>query len=226
MSAHKLRLHGLDLAGVAAGALLLATGAGVALWGEASAVYPVHYGLDGIADRWGERGEIAAFAAVMGLATILSTVGMGWWAGRAADSARARGLRVAQALSLIAFAVVGALFVCVGVARQESIGAAVPMAALSVLFIAIGALTGRVAPNPIVGVRTPWSYKSRLAWDRSNRLAGRLFLLIGVAGLIAAAWAPQPAGVIGLVVAVVVAALWAVVESWRVWRSDPDRQPF
>ena len=26
--------------------------------------------------------------------------------------------------------------------------------------------------------------------------------------------------------AVVVAAFLAVVESWRVWRTDPDRQPF
>lgn len=26
--------------------------------------------------------------------------------------------------------------------------------------------------------------------------------------------------------AVLIAALWSVFESWRVWRTDPDRQPF
>ena len=30
----------------------------------------------------------------------------------------------------------------------------------------------------------------------------------------------------GLLAAIVVAAVWSVVESWRVWRTDPDRQPF
>ena len=45
------------------------------------------------------------------------------------------------------------------------------MAVFGLLFAALGALLGRVGPNPWVGVRTPWAYKSRTAWDRSNRLA-------------------------------------------------------
>jgi uncharacterized membrane protein len=78
----------------------------------------------------------------------------------------------------------------------------------------------------VVGVRTPWTYKSRLAWDRSNRLAGRLLFLIGLAGLVSAPWAVQPLALIALIVAILVAAVWSVIESWRVWRTDPDRQPF
>ena len=31
---------------------------------------------------------------------------------------------------------------------------------------------------------------------------------------------------IALIVAILAAAGWSVVESWRVWRTDPDRQPF
>ena len=68
--------------------------------------------------------------------------------------------------------------------------------------------------------------KSRLAWDRSNRLAGRLLFVTGLAGLIAAPLAPQPLGTFCLIGAVLVVALWSVFESWRVWRGDPDRQPF
>ena len=30
----------------------------------------------------------------------------------------------------------------------------------------------------------------------------------------------------GLIAGVIIAALWSVFESWRVWRADPDRQPF
>ncbi|WP_421732013.1 SdpI family protein [Brevundimonas sp.] len=62
------------------------------------------------------------------------------------------------------------------------------MAGLSLILLGAGAFLGRVAPNRLVGVRTPWSYKSRLAWDRSNRLAGRLLFILGLAGLFVAPW--------------------------------------
>jgi uncharacterized membrane protein len=97
---------------------------------------------------------------------------------------------------------------------------------VSLILLVLGAFLGRVAPNPVVGVRTPWSYKSRLAWDRSNRLAGRLFFLLGLIGLIAAPVAPQPLGALSLTGAALIVAALSVFESWRVWRSDPDRQPF
>jgi uncharacterized membrane protein len=90
----------------------------------------------------------------------------------------------------------------------------------------VGAFLGRVGPNVAVGVRTPWTFKSRLAWEKSNRLAGRLFSLLGLIGIVAAPFAPQPAGMMTLIGGVSVAALWSVLESWRVWRADPDRQPF
>ena len=63
-------------------------------------------------------------------------------------------------------------------------------------------------------------------FDRSNRLAGRLFFWIGLAGLAAAPFAPQPLGVYALIGAILIAAALSVLESWRVWRDDPERQPF
>ena len=103
---------------------------------------------------------------------------------------------------------------------------ALPMAGISLLFLLIGAFLGRVGANPFVGVRTPWAFKSKLAWERSNRLAGRLLFLLGLAGLVTAPFAPQPLGIQALIAGVLIAAVWSVVESWRVWRTDPDRQPF
>ena len=100
------------------------------------------------------------------------------------------------------------------------------MMVFGALFVVIGAFLGRVAPNPLVGVRTPWTFKSRLAWDRSNRLAGRLLFWLGLASVLSAPFAPQPAGMIAVVAGVLAAAAWSVFESWRVWRSDPQRQPF
>ena len=54
---------------------------------------------------------------------------------------------------------------------------------------------------------------------------GEVFLL-GLGGLVTAPFAPQPLGLQVLIGGVLIAAAWAVFESWRVWRADPDRQPF
>jgi uncharacterized membrane protein len=73
-------------------------------------------------------------------------------------------------------------------------------------------------------VRTPWTLASDLAWERTHRLAGKLFLLFGVWALIAAFVAPNdvltpalawPAGAIVVV---------CIVHSYLVWRRDPGRQ--
>ena len=111
-------------------------------------------------------------------------------------------------------------------AAQPGVSMAMTAALMSLLFAVMGAFMGRIAPNPVIGVRTPWNYKSRLAWDRSNRLAGRLFFWLGLAGLITAPVLPQPLGFSLLIAGVLIAAGWSVFESWRVWRADPDRQPF
>lgn len=193
-----------------------------------TAPLPLHFSMGGAVDRWGTREEVGGLLAVLAAVGFAVAIGTSLAIRRhPADSSRTRGLRVAQAIVLIGFAGVAALILWTSL---TSPGAAPPagahMAGLSLLFVAIGAFVGRVAPNPFVGVRTPWSYKSRLAWERSNRLAGRLFFFGGLVGVVAAPFAPQPLGMTGLVGFVILAALWSVFESWRVWRSDPDRQPF
>ncbi len=85
-------------------------------------------------------------------------------------------------------------------------------------------MMGKVAPNALVGVRTPWSLTSKLAWEKSNRLAGRLFFWGGLVGVFLAPVAPAPLGMRVLLAAVLLIGAVTVLESWRVWRSDPERR--
>jgi uncharacterized membrane protein len=191
---------------------------------------PMHWNSSWEVDRWGSRVEFATFLGGMTLIGFIASAGLALGALRAAsegDASRSRSLRIGQGISLFAFAAIGLLISWAGLGNATvETGPVVTMAGVSLILLVLGAFLGRVAPNPVVGLRTPWSYKSRLAWDRSNRLAGRLFLLLGLVGLIAAPLAPQPLGVLSLTTAVLMVAALSVFESWRVWRSDPDRQPF
>lgn len=220
-----IRPAAIDLATVGISVMIVIAGISIMLIGPAE-LMPSHWNLQGEADGWAGRELIGGLIAGLGLLNLLVTGGLGLAATRSPDPARRRALRYGQLTSLIA--VIGVTLFSGGASLSgaTSISTAIPMTGLSLLFLGLGAFLGRVGPNPVVGVRTPWTYKSRLAWDRSNRLAGRLLFIIGLAGLATAAWIPQPYGLIAMIVAVTIAALWSVVESWRVWRNDPDRQPF
>ncbi len=187
---------------------------------------PVHWNASGEADGWGTREMVGGVLVGMAVLTLLLGGGMAAAARRADDPARARALRYAQLVVVLTLPLISLLVASASLSGTMNIGGAVPVALMSLVFILIGAFLGRVGPNPFVGVRTPWAYKSRLAWDRSNRLAGRLFFVIGLAGLLTAPFAPRPLNLYALLTAVGVAAVWSAVESWRVWRTDPDRQPF
>lgn len=218
------RLDGLDLASVA----VVAGMAGLALWvavaGPTTPI-PIHFNLAGQADDWAPRGQVGAMLG--GLAAVAAAVlaGCSFYARKAEDAARARSLKTGQLVSLLAFAgSTGLIALPLFSPAEPSPG--LQMAVTALLFLLIGAFLGRVGPNVAVGVRTPWTFKSKLAWERSNRLAGRLMFWLGLIGLAVAPVAPQPLGFGALITGVLIAAAWSVFESWRVWRADPDRQPF
>ncbi|NBW07016.1 MAG: SdpI family protein [Caulobacteraceae bacterium] len=193
---------------------------------------PTHFSMaTGQADGWHDRTGVALAIAGMAVLGLVLAGGLGRAAANAeadGDMGRKRGLVAAQAVILIAFTgiTVLTLTVSLGAVGDRPDGPSAMMAVFGLLFAALGALLGRVGPNPWVGVRTPWAYKSRTAWDRSNRLAGRLWFFGGIVAVGLSTVMPQPLGMQSLIGFVLVSALLAAVESWRVWRADPDRQPF
>jgi uncharacterized membrane protein len=206
----------------AAAVVALQAGAGlyVLAYGPSHPI-PMHFGFSGEVNRWGGRTEAGGLILGMAALSFVGAFGLKSLTSRAsrdaeADTAPARWiiLGVTSAVCLLMLA-----------QTYGGLGASAPgvlMAFLSGLFALVGAWIGKVGPNPLVGVRTPWAYASRLAWDKSNRLAGRLFFWGGLLGLAASPFAPQPVGVQALLAGVLTAAAASVFESWRVWRNDPD----
>jgi len=94
--------------------------------------------------------------------------------------------------------------------------------ASGVLFIVLGNVMGKIRPNWFVGVRTPWTLSSKASWTKTHRLAGWLFIAMG---LLAAAWGLlQSAWLLGLMLAVDGGCLLLiVVYSYLVYRKDPFR---
>lgn len=225
MTAPRKSPSALNLATVALSLMVGGLGVWTILAGPTE-LLPIHYNAAGQADDWGTREVVGGGIAGLALLTLLLGGGMALTIGRTDDPARRRALGYAQLVVVLSIPIIGLLIASASLSGAADISGALPVALMSLVILLIGAFLGRVGPNPVVGVRTPWAYKSRLAWERSNRLAGRLFFVIGLAGLLTAPFAPQPLGLYAILAAIGVAVLWSAVESWRVWRTDPDRQPF
>jgi uncharacterized membrane protein len=187
---------------------------------------PLHFGLNGEVDRYGDRAELALAVAGIALLSVVAGALLRPLMQRKGEAAGERNHAVAVMLVLTVTSLVCALFAAIGfgLLPAEQIGGKALMAVIAAALMAAGADLGKVSPNPLIGVRTPWTYASRLSWDKSNRLAGRLFLWTGVAGFVAAPLAPQPLGVQVLVGILLVITVVVVFESWRVWRTDTDRK--
>ena len=183
----------------------------------------VHFGFDGTPDRWAGRAEaflvlplIAALTTAL-LAVVPRIDPRG--ARRFAEGSwySAITLAVVVLLASAHVAIVESAFT--GIARPGTF-IAIP---LSGLCLVLGRFLGRSRSNFFVGVRTPWTLSSEYSWRRSNALAGRGFMLSGVAGLatlalFGAAWAMR--AVVGGMIAT---ALVSAVASYVFWRDDPGR---
>lgn len=88
---------------------------------------------------------------------------------------------------------------------------------ISILFIFIGNYLGKLQRNFWAGIRTPWTLASDIAWERTHRLGGWLFVGAGVLGIITAFIpAIRIWGVVGLIL--LVSAI-LVVYSYIVYRQ-------
>lgn len=208
----------------AAGVMLVAM-FGLSFWAwqqlPVDARIAVHFGFDGVPDRWAGRAEGLLILPV--IATVTAVV----MALVPRIDPRGKNLKSDGDWYVLIVLVVLAVLACAHVAIIESAltGRARPAAFITlplvVLCAALGRFLGRSRSNFFVGVRTPWTLSSDYAWQRANSLAGSGFLATGVVGLITLALAGGPCALKVLLGGMVVTAVVATLASYFFWRNDP-----
>ena len=84
------------------------------------------------------------------------------------------------------------------------------------LLIVIGNYLPKMRRNYIMGLRTPWTLADERVWDRTHRLGGPVFMMAGLAIVLAAILLPVTWQVGVLLTAVLGAAGWSFVYSYGV----------
>lgn len=78
---------------------------------------------------------------------------------------------------------------------------------ISLLFLLIGNVMGRVKHNYFVGIKTPWTLASEEVWRKTHRMAGPLWVAGGIAGIITAFINYDLAGKIFFVILITIVVL-------------------
>ena len=200
--------------------LLVATSVAGFILIPAGAALPVHWGLTGQADGFLPRDAALLVLPVIGALCVALLL-----AARRMTAVRPEGGRhaLAAAVPLILglFLVIQIAIVAIGT------GIAVDMVrlivlALGVLFAVLGNIIPKTQPNGVAGVRLPWTMRDPANWSATNRLAGLLMLLGGIAMVLAAVVTGRPEVLLAVtLVAIVAPALVATIFSYRFAHRSP-----
>jgi uncharacterized membrane protein len=86
-----------------------------------------------------------------------------------------------------------------------------------------GIMMENAKQNWFIGVRTPWTLSSEVVWDKTNKLAGKLFK---VAGVLAAMGVIFPKYAIFLImVPVILAAVYPIIYSYQKYQQEIEAGP-
>ena len=98
------------------------------------------------------------------------------------------------------------------------------IAGCGIMFIIMGNYLPKTRQNWFFGIRTPWTLSSEFTWEKTHRLAGRLFFAVGFVCLISAFIVNGISLVFIVTGAALGSALISAVYSFIVYRNAPDKR--
>jgi uncharacterized membrane protein len=208
-----------------AAVLTVATLAGASAWVALSlpgdVQLPVHWGLDGEADRFSGK-----WTALMMPPLIVAAVSLLFFFLPSLEP-RKQGLERSQGLYLwgwIAMLLMGTAIELAVV--STALGWDLPVNRLitggvGATLLLIGNQLGKSRSMYLIGLRTPWTLASEEVWIRTHRLAGKLMVLAGLLIMAGALLPLPPAMLMQAMLAIVVAtAAVPIVYSYLLWRRE------
>lgn len=192
-------------------------------WGAAPERLPVHWDIKGTPDRFGSKveGLLAMPAAAVGIYILMLVLPR-------FDPRRGHYELFSDVYNIIRTLLVAFLFAVHLIVVLWARGVPVRVERITpllvgALLIVLGNYMGKLRSTWFVGIRTPWTLSSEESWNKTHRLGGKLFILIGAVSILAgllrseyAVWAMLALLVGGTLALTVFSYIW--------WKQDPHRQ--
>lgn len=203
-------------------ALLLMTSVSLYAWGRVPEQLPVHWGIGGQPDRYGGRLEALGVFPLVGLFLYVLTLVLPRVVAQPEQNQKLTG-------AVLRIVLLGLTPLHLGlVANYLGAELAVPRLAglvVGIILMGVGNLLPKAQPSRWVGVRTPWTFKSKESWYKSQRAGGWVMTLSGLAFFVTALLTESGTVLFVVVAATLLAVSGLLLYSYLVWRGDDRREP-
>lgn len=186
---------------------------------------PIHWNWEGVADGFGPKWSAFALGALpLGLLVLFWVMPRIDPKGKNFDKFRPvwKGMMLAIVLLGCAISWMSELAVF-GVLQDGSAMTGILIGGgVGLLFILLGNYMPRIKQNYTFGCRTPWALADEHNWNRTQRMGGFTFILIGAATVVAGVFSPMmgPSGSLGILLgATVLGTAWIYVYSFLVFKG-------
>jgi len=151
----------------------------LSVYSELPAQVPMHWGIDGNVDRYGDKAELFLLAGIS-IFTLVLMYGLPKIDPKKGNYERFQGAYEWIILWIMAF-----FAIIMGLTLLETMNPGrfdigrVICSMVGVLFIAMGNMMPKVKRNFFTGVKTPWSLSNDVVWNKTHRLGGKCFVFGG-----------------------------------------------
>ncbi|MDO8501754.1 MAG: DUF1648 domain-containing protein [Gemmatimonadaceae bacterium] len=202
--------------------IAVATIASVAIYSKLPERIPTHWNMSGEIDGWSSRFwgawmmplMMAVIWPVMRLIPHIDP--------HRANYAKFRGMYEALIIATMAFMLAMHLLLLAAATGSHIPISRIVIGAVGAFFVVIGVLLPHAHPNWFVGIRTPWTLSSDLAWERTHKVGGLLFIATGTLTMLTTLLAPKQAMWV-LLVSGTAMMVFLFVYSYVVWKKDGER---
>lgn len=187
-----------------------------AIWNDLPERVPLHWNIEGEADRWGSRSELwlIPFLTVVVYVMFLLVPLID-----PKKRISEMGSKYTQLKLLMVGAMSALAVVILHMAQSGDSAAATPMLVVIGLLIAVlGNYMKTVRPNYFIGIRTPWTLESPEVWNKTHLMAGKLWLSGGLLIIVLALLLEGYAQFVSVLVLGLTIGLIPVVYSFLLYR--------
>lgn len=180
-----------------------------------------------VPSHWNIRGEIDGWSTPLWGAFGLPLIALGIHAMMVLvpviDPRRENYNRFSTAYALIRRLLVGFFAVMHMVVLSSGLGIAlrvdlIMQAAISVLFILLGNVLGKVKQNWFVGIKTPWTLADEAVWTQTHRVSAWVWTAAGIVGLVATLF-PRPYNAYVMFGAIIGSTVFSLIYSFVLFKK-------
>ncbi len=193
------------------------------IWKDLPQTIPTHFGIDGTADKFGNKNEIVVAPIIMTVVGlfmyfILQNI-------HKIDPKKKYSAATSAVMSKIAVMVLVLLsavtmFILYWTTKGKVEGISAFFCGLSLFFAYIGNLMHSVKPNYFVGFRIPWALESEENWTKTHRLASKIWFIGGILLAVISLLAGTKALVIIFISSIFLMTIIPVIYSYNIYKRS------